>query len=70
MPQFVDELPIVIATPENVYEVLEDLVRNPEKRRQIGKRSRDFALRWHSSPRAAQRFDKIYSSLLTGGNGS
>jgi len=70
MPQFVDELPIVSATPENVYEVLEDLVRNPEKRRQIGKRSRDFALRWHSSPRAAQRFDKIYSSLLSGGNGS
>ena len=69
IPEFVAELPIVSATPENVYEVLEDLVRNPDKRREIGRRSREFALRWHSSRRAAQRFDAIYSDLLRGGPG-
>jgi len=67
IPEFVDQLPIVNATPETVYSVLEDLVRNPEKRREIGRRSREFALRWHSSQRAAQRFDKIYSDLLANG---
>jgi hypothetical protein len=69
MPEFIDQLPIVSATPENVYEVLEDLVRNPDKRRAIGQRSREFAVRWHSSQRAAARFDKIYTDLLAGGNG-
>jgi glycosyltransferase involved in cell wall biosynthesis len=70
LPEFVDQLPIVSATPENVYEVLEDLVRNPEKRRDIGRRSREFAVRWHSSERAAARFDQIYRDLLRGGNGT
>ncbi len=69
IPDFVDELPIVSATPETVYDVLEDLVRDPDKRREIGRRSREFALRWHSSQRAAQRFDAIYSDLLAGGPG-
>ena len=69
IPEFVDQLPIVSATPENVYQVLEDLVTHPEKRREIGRRSREFALRWHSSVRAAEKFDKIYSDLLAGGPG-
>ena len=70
IPEFIDQLPIVSATPENVYDVLEDLVRNPEKRREIGRRSREFAVRWHSSQRAALLFDSIYSDLLAGGNGT
>lgn len=70
IPQFIDDLPIVSATPETVYDVLEDLIQNPDKRREIGRRSREFALRWHSSPRAAERFDRIYSSLLSGGDGT
>ena len=69
LPEFVDQLPIVSATPENVYEVLEDLVRNPSRRREIGRRSREFAVRWHSSQRAAARFDQIYTDLLAGGDG-
>jgi hypothetical protein len=70
LPDFVDALPIVSATPETVYEVLEDLVRNPAKRAEIGRRSREFALRWHSSHRAANVFDTIYTSLLKGWDGA
>jgi glycosyltransferase involved in cell wall biosynthesis len=66
IPSYIDELPIVSATPETVYEILADLVRNPEKRADIGRRSRTFALKWHSSGEAAARLAQIYSALMRG----
>jgi glycosyltransferase involved in cell wall biosynthesis len=63
--EYVDELPIVSATPETVYEMLRDLIEHPQKRREIGLRSRAFALKWHSAEAAAKRFDQIYSGLLS-----
>jgi hypothetical protein len=70
IPDFVDELPIVSATPETVHDVLVDLIEQPEKRAEIGRRSREFALRWHSAPAAARQFDSIYSGLLKGRSGT
>jgi hypothetical protein len=70
VPDFVDELPIVSATPETVHDVLVDLIENPERRREIGRRSREFALRWHSAPAAARQFDSIYSRLIEGRPGT
>jgi hypothetical protein len=70
VPEFVAELPIVSATPETVHDVLVDLVENPEKRREIGRRSREFALRWHSAEAAGRQFDSIYSGLLEGRPGT
>lgn len=64
IPEYVDELPIVSATPETVREVLIDLITHPEKRAELGRRGREFAVRWHSSRVAARRFDDIYSRLL------
>jgi len=69
IPDFVDELPIVSATPETVHDVLVDLIENPEKRREIGRRSRLFALKWHSAEAAARQFDAIYSGLIGGRSG-
>ena len=66
IPGYVDELPIVSATPENVREVLIDLIDNPGKRREIGQWGREFAVKWHSSKAGARRFDRIYSELLRG----
>ena len=63
-PDFVAELPVVSATPDTVEEVLTDLVRHPEKRREIGRRSREFALKWYSADRAAAVFDRIYTDLI------
>ncbi|CAN0618940.1 protein of unknown function [Burkholderia multivorans] len=66
IPEYVDELPVVSATPETIYDVLKDLLDHPEKRAEIGRRSRDFAVKWHSSDAGAVQFDRIYQSLLRG----
>jgi hypothetical protein len=64
IPEYVDELPIVSATPHTVYDVLLELIRHPERRREIGERSRAFAVKGHSAAAGARRFDRIYSELL------
>ncbi len=64
IPAYVDELPVISATPDTVEYVLRDLIRNPDKRKEIGQRSRAFALKWHSSAAGAKRFMEIYSALL------
>ena len=67
VPGYVEELPVVSATPETVRDVLVELIENPERRRELGERGREFAVKWHSARAAAQRFDEIYSELLEGG---
>jgi hypothetical protein len=63
-PAYVHELPIVSATPDTAYEVVRDLVDDPVKRAELGRRSREFAVRWHSADVAARRLDEIYRGLL------
>jgi len=64
IPEYVDELPVISATPQTINDVLKDLIEHPEKRREIGRRSREFAVKWHSSEAGARRVAEIYSSLL------
>lgn len=64
VPDYADELPVISATPATVHEVLTDLIQNPERRREIGERSRDFAVKWHSDVVGAGRMAEIYSELL------
>lgn len=64
IPDYVDELPVVSATPSNVHDILVELLVNEQKRLEIGRRSREFALKWHSADAGARRFDQIYSALL------
>ena len=66
IPEYADTLPIISATPATVEAVLRDLIANPEKRRAIGRRSREFAVKWHSAAAAGRRFEEVYSKLLTG----
>jgi glycosyltransferase involved in cell wall biosynthesis len=66
IPDYAAELPIISATPDTVEEILRDLITNPDKRREIGQRSRDFAVKWHSAEAGGRRFDKIYTKLLQG----
>jgi len=66
VPEYVDELPVISATPQTVYDILKDLIENPQRRKEIGARSREFAIKWHSAEAGARRLDKIYSELLEG----
>lgn len=66
IPEYVDELPVVSATPESVHDILVDLIRHPEKRREIGRRSREFAIKWHSAEAGARKLEQIYNALLNG----
>jgi hypothetical protein len=64
IPEYIDELPVVSATPETVEDVLKELVGNPSKRRELGERGRRFALKYHSAAAGARRMDAIYRELL------
>ncbi|EXI75957.1 MAG: hypothetical protein AW07_00885 [Candidatus Accumulibacter sp. SK-11] len=66
LPDYAEELPVVSATPQTVESVLRDLIAHPQKRREIGRRSREFALKWHSASAGGKRFDAIYRALLAG----
>ena len=64
IPDYVNELPVVSANPDTIYDVLKDLIEHPEKREEIGRKSREFAVKWHSSKSGAKRIEKIYLELL------
>jgi hypothetical protein len=66
IPDYVDELPVVSATPETVRDVLVELIEDRDKRERIGAAGRRFAVKWHSAEAAARRFDSIYRGLLAG----
>lgn len=66
VPDYARDLPIVNATPGTVQDVLRDLLASPDKRAEIGRRSREFMLHWHSSEAAARRFEDIYARLIAG----
>lgn len=63
-PGYVEELPVVSATPETVQDVIVELLDNPRRRQDLGEAGREFALKWHSARAGARRFDQIYSELL------
>ncbi len=60
------EVPLVSATEETVYEVLKDLLLNRNKRERIGKLAREYALKWHSADRCAERYEVVYDALMAG----
>lgn len=64
IPEYVEELPVISATPQTVEAILRDLIADKAKREAIGRRSREFAVKWHSSTAGARRFDAIYKELL------
>jgi glycosyltransferase involved in cell wall biosynthesis len=56
---YLNECPIVSATPESIKTILKILIANPELRNQLGKAGRSYIEKYHSEISAKNIFDKI-----------
>jgi len=58
------ELPLVSATEETIYEVLRDLLLDRGRRLRLGTAGRAFAMKWHGADACAERYEAIYDSVM------
>jgi F0F1-type ATP synthase membrane subunit b/b' len=61
-----DDIPLVSATEDTIYHVLKELLLDKERRLVLGKKSYDYAMKWHSADACAERYEQIYDRLMTG----
>lgn len=64
------ELPIASANPDTIYDVLKELVRNHELRKELGSRGRDYVRKYHNADTVIRTLLSIYDNLLTNGGHS
>lgn len=62
------ECPLVSATPEDIYDILKNLVVCPEKRESIGCKSREYVKRYHGMDSCEFLFRNVIKKALTGAN--
>jgi hypothetical protein len=63
---YIAEAPVVNANEDTVYEALKSLIQQPERREELGREARAFALKWHSSDTAAERFEDVCDRVARG----
>jgi glycosyltransferase involved in cell wall biosynthesis len=63
---FLNECPILAASPETIERNLRTLVRNPSLRRELGRAGRAYVEKYHSYATAQHLFGAIYRKLLDG----
>ena len=56
---FLDECPLVSATPENIKEILRVLVKKPELRKELGNASRKYVEKYHGLDSAHYLFSNV-----------
>jgi glycosyltransferase involved in cell wall biosynthesis len=61
-----DDIPLVSASEKTVYEAIKNLLLDQEKRLILGRKSREYALKWHSPDACAERYEQIYDNLMSG----
>jgi hypothetical protein len=65
---FLDECPILSATPETLKQNLQILVTHPELRKELGEAGRYYVEKYHSFSTAQFLFGSIYKKILHGEN--
>lgn len=63
---YLNECPIVSGTPENIKDVLRELITNPALREQLGRAGRQYAEKYHSFEAMQAIFEAIYSKIYYG----
>lgn len=59
-----EECPLVSASELTVYEALKRLVLDSALREKLGKRGRQYALKWHCAKACAVRYEQLYDALF------
>lgn len=59
-----EECPIVSANEKDIYDILKQLVIDSDKRDKLGKKSREYAIKWHSADSCAERYEKYYDKIF------
>lgn len=63
----VREIPLIDASEENIYEVLKVTINRPrEELLELGRKGREWALKWYDADRCAERFERMYDRLMLG----
>ena len=60
------EAPLVNASEDTVYEVLRELVGDAERRSNLARASRAFALAWHGEDPCAARYEQVIDRIRAG----
>jgi glycosyltransferase involved in cell wall biosynthesis len=60
-----DDIPVVNATIDTLEKKLDELIRNPLRRHDLGKRSRQYVEKYHDHILVAAKLVEIYTSLLS-----
>lgn len=63
---YLDECPILSATPETIADRLRALIVSPELRERLGRAGEAFAAKYHSDEAAAYLYDSIYRRIWNG----
>jgi glycosyltransferase involved in cell wall biosynthesis len=63
---YLNECPVVSASPENVKENLRALITNPSLRKQLGTAGREYVEKYHSEVTSGYMFSKVYERIWHG----
>lgn len=61
--QLPHELPIVTASPKNIYKVLSELISNPQKCHELGQKGRKYVEEYHDAEKVVKQLISIYKQI-------
>lgn len=61
--KYPEELPIISANPENIYDVLKLLIEDAKFRHELGKKGRAYVEKYHDARKIAGELIKVYEGL-------